>query len=62
MYIIYYSIGQAITTVTAVEFWDSAVEIAEREAKYGCNDQVWIEDVNGKVYGMFHGDHRLMFH
>lgn len=61
-YTIFSSIGQAIKTVTTVEFWSSAMEIAEREAKYGSNDQVWIEDATGKVYGMFHGDYKLLFH
>lgn len=50
MYTIYTSKGREIKTVATVEFWGSAIEIAERETKYGCNDQVWIEGPDGEVY------------
>jgi hypothetical protein len=44
-----YTIYNNGNVVMTVEFWASAIEIAEREAKYS-NGQVWIEDSNGKVY------------
>lgn len=50
MYTIYTSKGREIKTAATMSDWAGAVEVAEREAKYGCNDQVWIEGPDGKVY------------
>lgn len=46
---IYASKGLTIKTIATVSTWNAAVEIVEREVKYGCADQVWIE-MNGKIY------------
>ena len=35
---------------TYISTWNSAIEIAEREHKHYPNNEVWIEDYNGKVY------------
>lgn len=49
-YTVYSSNGLTIKTIATVEFWASALEIVETERKYGCADQVWIEDSNGQIY------------
>lgn len=50
MYTIYTSKGREIKKVATMSDWNGALEVAERETKYGSGGQVWIEDSNGKVY------------
>lgn len=50
MYTIYASTGTTIKTIATVEFFASAAEIVEREMKFGCAEQIWIEGPNGEIY------------
>ena len=50
MYTIYTSKNNEIKTSATMSTWNAAIEVAEREIKYGCNDKVWIEGPNGEIY------------
>lgn len=50
MFTIYTSNGREIKKITEMSSFAGAIEVAEREAKYGSGEQVWIEGPDGKIY------------
>jgi hypothetical protein len=51
MYTIYTSNNGNTKSIMTVEFWNTAIEVVENLIKHGdSNNQVWVEDKNGKVY------------